>query len=107
MPTALRIGGNPSSAIEVTIEIPKDQRNKYQIDHATGRVHLDRYLYTSMGYPADYGFIENTLGEDGDPLDAVVLSPAPLFPGVILSARPVRCRGQRLLLKGCSDGCGL
>jgi inorganic pyrophosphatase len=71
---------SPNVDVDVTIEIPKGQRNKYQIDHDTGRVRLDRYLYTSMGYPADYGFIENTLGVDGDPLDALVLTPAPLFP---------------------------
>lgn len=74
---------------DVTIEIPKGQRNKYEIDHETGRVRLDRYLYTSMAYPADYGFIEDTLGEDGDPLDAMVLLPEPLFPGVLVQARPV------------------
>jgi inorganic pyrophosphatase len=74
---------------DVTIEIPKGQRNKYEVDHDTGRVRLDRYLYTPMGYPADYGFIEDTLGEDGDPLDALVLLPQPLFPGVLVAARPV------------------
>ena len=74
---------------DVTIEIPKGQRNKYEIDHDTGRLRLDRYLYTSMAYPTDYGFIEDTLGEDGDPLDALVLLPQPVFPGVIVSARPV------------------
>jgi inorganic pyrophosphatase len=74
---------------DVTIEIPKGQRNKYEVDHETGRVRLDRYLYTPMGYPADYGFIEDTLGEDGDPLDAMVLLPQPLFPGVLVAARPV------------------
>lgn len=74
---------------EVTIEIPKGQRNKYEVDHETGRVKLDRYLYTSFGYPADYGYIENTLGEDGDPLDAMVLLPESVFPGVIVEARPV------------------
>ena len=74
---------------DVTIEIPKGQRNKYEIDHETGRLRLDRYLYTSMVYPTDYGFIEDTLGEDGDPLDALVLLPQPVFPGVIVSARPV------------------
>ncbi|MGH3564033.1 MAG: inorganic diphosphatase [Mycobacterium sp.] len=74
---------------DVTIEIPKGQRNKYEVDHETGRVRLDRYLYTPMAYPADYGFIENTLGEDGDPLDALVLLPQPLFPGVLVEARPV------------------
>ena len=74
---------------EVVIEIPKGSRNKYEIDHETGRVRLDRYLYTSMGYPTDYGFIDDTLGEGGDPLDALVLLPQPLFPGVLVEARPV------------------
>jgi inorganic pyrophosphatase len=74
---------------DVTIEIPKGSRNKYEVDHETGRVRLDRYLYTSMAYPTDYGFIEDTLGEDGDPLDALVLLQEPLFPGVLVEARPV------------------
>jgi inorganic pyrophosphatase len=74
---------------DVTIEIPKGQRNKYEVDHESGRVRLDRYLYTSMAYPTDYGFIEDTLGEDGDPLDALVLLPQSVFPGVIVKARPV------------------
>ncbi|SLB97548.1 Inorganic pyrophosphatase [Mycobacteroides abscessus subsp. bolletii] len=74
---------------DVTIEIPKGQRNKYEVDHETGRVRLDRFLYTPMAYPTDYGFIENTLGEDGDPLDALVLLPESVFPGVIVGARPV------------------
>ncbi len=74
---------------DVTIEVPKGQRNKYEIDHASGRLRLDRYLYTAMGYPVDYGYIEDTLGEDGDPLDAMVLLPESVFPGVIVEARPV------------------
>ncbi|HWF68536.1 MAG TPA: inorganic diphosphatase, partial [Mycobacterium sp.] len=74
---------------DVTIEIPKGQRNKYEVDHDTGKVRLDRYLYTSMVYPTDYGFIDDTLGEDGDPLDILLLLPEPLFPGVGLTARPV------------------
>jgi inorganic pyrophosphatase len=74
---------------DVTIEIPKGQRNKYQVDHHTGRLRLDRYLYTSMAYPADYGSIEDSLGDDGDPLDALVLLPEPVLPGVIITARPV------------------
>jgi inorganic pyrophosphatase len=74
---------------DVTIEIPRGQRNKYEVDHVTHRVRLDRYLFTSMGYPTDYGFIEDTLGEDGDPLDALLLSPEPVFPGVLVAARPV------------------
>lgn len=72
----------------VTIEIPKGQRNKYQIDHHTGRIRLDRYLYTSMGYPADRGLIEDSLGEYGDPLDALLLMPEPHYP---VSSSPVLC----------------
>jgi inorganic pyrophosphatase len=73
---------------DVLIEIPKGSRNKYEVDHETGRMRLDRTLFTSTQYPADYGFIEDTLGEDGDPLDALVIIPGdPLFPGVL-----VRCR---------------
>ena len=74
---------------DVVIETPKGSRNKYEVDHETGRVKLDRYLFTPMAYPTDYGFIENTLGEDGDPLDALVLLPEPLFPGVLVEVRPV------------------
>lgn len=70
-----------------TIEIPQGSRNKYEVDHETGRVKLDRYLFTSMAYPTDYGFFEDTLGEDGDPLDALVILPEPVFPGVIVEAR--------------------
>ncbi|MBZ8176481.1 inorganic pyrophosphatase [Corynebacterium poyangense] len=76
-------------SVEVTIEIPKGSRNKYEVDHETGKVYLDRYLFTPMAYPADYGFIDRTLGEDGDPMDALVILPEPLFPGVIVKARPV------------------
>lgn len=76
-------------SIEVTIEIPKGSRNKYEVDHESGKVYLDRYLFTPMAYPADYGFIDHTLGEDGDPLDALVILPEPLFPGVIVNARPL------------------
>ncbi|CAI36426.1 inorganic diphosphatase [Corynebacterium jeikeium] len=78
-----------SKKIEVTIEIPKGSRNKYEVDHETGKVYLDRYLFTPMAYPADYGFIDHTLGEDGDPLDALVILPEPVFPGVVVKARPV------------------
>ena len=71
------------------IEIPRGSRNKYEVDHETGRVFLDRVLYTNFVYPADYGFFENTLGGDGDPLDALVLLEYPLFPGVGVKVRPV------------------
>jgi inorganic pyrophosphatase len=74
---------------DVTIEIPKGQRNKYEVDHATGRIRLDRMLFTATRYPADYGFIEGTLGEDGDPLDALVLVDEPTFPGCLISCRAI------------------
>ncbi|HTW19873.1 MAG TPA: inorganic diphosphatase [Mycobacteriales bacterium] len=74
---------------DVVIEIPKGHRNKYEMDHETGRIRLDRTLFTSTQYPADYGFIENTLGEDGDPLDALVLLPEPTFPGCLIRCRAI------------------
>ena len=74
---------------DVVVEIPKGSRNKYEVDHETGRVFLDRVLYTSFMYPTDYGFFENTLGDDGDPLDVLVLTTYPLFPGVGVKVRPV------------------
>lgn len=74
---------------DVVVEIPRGQRNKYEVDHLTGRIRLDRTLFTSMTYPADYGFIEGTLGEDGDPLDALVLLEEPTFPGCLVSCRPI------------------
>ena len=73
--------------VEVVIEIPKGQRNKYEVDHATGRIRLDRMLFTSTRYPADYGFIEDTLADDGDPLDALVLLDEPTFPGCLITCR--------------------
>ncbi|MGN6762462.1 MAG: inorganic diphosphatase [Leifsonia sp.] len=74
---------------DVVIEIPKGSRNKYEVDHETGRVYLDRVLFTSFVYPTDYGFFENTLGDDGDPLDVLVLLEYPVFPGVGVKVRPV------------------
>lgn len=74
---------------DVTIEIPKGTRNKYEYDHKTGRIRLDRMLFTSTHYPADYGFIEGTLGQDGDPLDALVLLEEPTFPGCLIRCRAI------------------
>lgn len=78
-----------TAAFDAVIEIPKGSRNKYEVDHETGRVYLDRVLYTGFVYPTDYGFFEETLGEDGDPLDVLVLLDYPLFPGVGVKVRPV------------------
>lgn len=74
---------------DVVVEIPKGQRNKYEVDHDTGRIRLDRTLFTAMTYPADYGFIEGTLGEDGDPLDALILLEEPTFPGCLVRSRAI------------------
>ncbi len=74
---------------DVTIEIPKGQRNKYELDHRTGRIRLDRMLFTSTRYPADYGFVEHTLGQDGDPLDSLVLLEEPTFPGCLIRCRAI------------------
>lgn len=74
---------------DVTVEIPKGERNKYEIDHKTHRLRLDRTLFTSMQYPADYGYIEDSLGLDGDPLDALVILPFPTFPGCVIECRAI------------------
>ncbi len=71
------------------VEIPRGSRNKYEINHETGAVWLDRKLFTAMQYPTDYGFFPGTLGEDGDPLDALVLLDDSVFPGCHLWARPI------------------
>jgi len=75
--------------LRIVVEIPKGSRNKYEMDHETGEIFLDRMLFTSMQYPADYGFIEATLGGDGDPLDALVFVGEPTFPGCRIDARPI------------------
>ncbi|MCY0865470.1 MAG: inorganic diphosphatase [Sulfobacillus sp.] len=75
--------------VDVVIEIPRGSQNKYEVDHETGRIRLDRVLFSPMHYPAEYGLIENTLSEDGDPLDALVLTSFPTFPGCIVRARIV------------------
>lgn len=76
-------------SVEIVVEIPKGSRNKYEIDHDTGEVWLDRHLFTATQYPSDYGFVANTLGEDGDPLDALVLLEESTFPGCRIKGRPV------------------
>ncbi|MDN5854017.1 MAG: inorganic diphosphatase [Actinomycetia bacterium] len=72
---------------DVTVEIPKGSRNKYEVDHTTHQIRLDRTLFTATQYPADYGYIQETLGLDGDPLDALVLLSEPTFPGCVIACR--------------------
>jgi inorganic pyrophosphatase len=74
--------------IEVVVEIPKGTRNKYESDEQ-GTIWLDRMLFTATRYPEDYGYVPDTLAEDGDPLDALVLLEEPTFPGCHVHARPV------------------
>ena len=75
--------------IEVTVEIPSGSRNKYEYDHGRRRFVLDRVLYSSVHYPCDYGFIEGSLAEDGDPLDVLVVIAEPTFPGCVVRVRPI------------------
>jgi inorganic pyrophosphatase len=74
---------------DVFVEVPRGSRNKYELDHSSGRIRLDRTLFTATQYPADYGFIEDTLGQDGDPLDALVLVQEPTFPGCLVRSRAI------------------
>lgn len=78
-----------ATTVEVLIEIPKGSRNKYEYDHKNHAIRFDRMLFSAMHYPSDYGFIQDTLAEDGDPLDALVLVWEPTFPGCLIEARPV------------------
>lgn len=75
--------------LDVIIEIPKGSRNKYEYDHERNCIRLDRMLFSSMHYPADYGFFPETLAQDGDPLDALVLVWEPTFPGCLIEAKPI------------------
>jgi inorganic pyrophosphatase len=81
--------GAMANEIDVMVEIPRGSRNKYEYDHEAHVIRLDRRLFTATAYPADYGFIPETLSEDGDPLDALVLLDEPTFPGCWVTARPV------------------
>jgi inorganic pyrophosphatase len=82
-------GQVPRGPIEVTVEIPSGSRNKYEYDHRRQRFVLDRVLYSSVHYPCDYGFIEGSLAQDGDPLDVLVVIAEPTFPGCVVRARPI------------------
>jgi inorganic pyrophosphatase len=71
------------------VEIPRGSRNKYEMDKETGQIYLDRMLFTATRYPADYGYLPETLAEDGDPLDVLVLVGEPTFPGCRIKIRPI------------------
>lgn len=78
-----------NQAVTMFVEVPKGSRNKYEFDPEIGALVLDRTLFTATHYPADYGFIEDTLAEDGDPLDALALVSEPTFPGCRIRVRPI------------------
>ncbi len=78
-----------NNVIEAVIEIPMNTKNKYEIDKVKNRIKLNRVLYSQMTYPAEYGYIEDTLALDGDPLDILVLATTQTFPGCIIDARIV------------------
>jgi len=75
--------------VNILIEIPGGSKNKYEFDKDLNAFALDRVLYSSVQYPYDYGFIPNTLADDGDPLDGIVIMDQPTFPGCVITARPI------------------
>jgi|SRR5665213_1659843 len=83
------LGDDAPEEFNVIIEIPKGSNNKYEIDKATGLIKLDRANYSAAAYPFDYGFAPQTLWEDNDPLDVIVLTTYPLSPGILVAVRPV------------------
>ena len=76
-----------NDVVDAIIEIPYRSRNKFEIKD--GKIRLDRVLYSAMGYPAEYGYIENTLSPDGDPLDILVIGTEPTYPGCVIPARVI------------------
>lgn len=87
--TSVKPGPNVPAVVHAIVEIPKGRRSKFEVDKETGLLRLDRYLYSSLHYPGDYGFIPQTLAEDGDPLDILVMVNEPTFTGCLIEARPI------------------
>lgn len=85
----LTYGEKAPELVNVLIEIPLDSKVKYEFDKETEMITVDRFLFFDRGYPANYGFIPNTLSGDGDPVDVLVLSPEALAPGVVITAKPI------------------
>lgn len=83
------IPAGTADEMNVIIEIPKFSKNKYEIDKETGIIALDRVMHSAQDYPFDYGFVPQTLCDDGDALDVVLLTTYPLMPGILVKARPV------------------
>lgn len=87
---AISIGANPPKEVNVIVEVPiGGEPIKYEMDKAAGTMVVDRFLYTSMRYPGNYGFIPHTLSEDGDPIDVLIISERTMVPGALISVRPI------------------
>ncbi len=87
--TSISAGSTAPSVVNAIVEIPKGRRSKFEVDKSTGLMRLDRYLYSSSHYPGDYGFIPQTLADDGDALDVLVKVNEPTFSGCLIEARVV------------------
>lgn len=85
----LTIGKNAPEEVNVYVEIPQGVSVKYELDEESGLIFVDRFLYTAMQYPFNYGFVPGTLAQDGDPIDVLVLSSKPVAPGVVIPSRPI------------------
>ncbi len=87
---ALKVGKNPPHEVNVVIEVPiGGEPIKYEMDKESGALVVDRFLYTSMRYPGNYGFIPHTLSDDGDPCDVIIANTRAIVPGAVMSVRPV------------------
>ncbi len=87
---AIPLGSNPPEDVNVIIEVPVGgEPIKYELDKASGALFVDRFLYTSMRYPGNYGFVPHTLSDDGDPIDVLVASTRALTPGAVINCRPI------------------
>ena len=85
----LSVGKNAPEEINVYVEIPQGVSVKYELDKESGLISVDRFLYTEMAYPFNYGFVPGTLAQDGDPVDILVLSSKPVVPGVVIPSQPI------------------
>lgn len=94
-------GPDVPNVLTAVIEIPRHERNKYELDKELGLLRLDRVLYSAVQYPGDYGFLPRTLGDDNDPLDVLVIMTSPVFPGCLVEVRPVGI--FHLVDRGASD----
>lgn len=83
------IGSHMPDVVNAIVEIPKDSKVKYELDKESGLLKLDRFLYSAVHYPGDYGFIPQTLWEDGDPLDIIILTGRPVYPMTLAETRPI------------------